>query len=142
MDTALVAAARGYLGAPFVHQGRLPAGMDCAGLLVLAYADCGRQLRDLSGYGRTPWRDGLEAALEDNFGPALPDGEKIEPGDKLLILGRSGEPQHIAIAGDYYLGGISLIHTRSDLFRGAERGRVTEHRLDERWAKLIFKVYR
>jgi cell wall-associated NlpC family hydrolase len=137
--SALVQAARNYLGVPFAHQGRAAFGMDCAGLLVLAEFDCGRVLRDVAAYGKTPWKDGLEAALVDNYG--APVTGPIVPGDKLLMRFRR-EPQHIAIATDYFLGGLGIIHTRSDLARGIQRGRVVEHRLDERWASYIVRVYR
>lgn len=144
MNAARVEAARRYLGVPFVHQGRLPTGMDCAGLLVLVFADEGRALRDLSHYGRTPWKDGLEGALLDNFGDALlPQGAQLEPGDVVLITNRPGGPaRHIAIVSDYYLGGLALIHTRSDISHGQEKGRVTEHRMDERWSARVTKAFR
>jgi hypothetical protein len=52
------------------------------------------------------------------------------------------EPQHIAIAGNYYLGGLSVIHTRSDMKSGKQLGKVVEHRLDDVWTRRIVKVFR
>ena len=137
--SALVTAARAYMGAPFHHQGRAAHGMDCAGLLVLAERDCGRELRDVAAYGRTPWRDGLEAALVDNYGAPV-TGEML-PGDKLLMR-FTLEPQHIAIVTDYIGGGLGVIHTRSDVSHGQQQGRVVEHILDATWLDRIVKVYR
>lgn len=137
--SALVDAARRYMGAPFAHQGRAAWAMDCAGLLVLAERDCGRELRDVAAYGRTPWRDGLESALVDNYGPPV-QGDLL-PGDKLLMR-FAREPQHIAIVTDYIGGGLGIIHTRSDISNGRQKGRVVEHILDATWRDRIVKVFR
>lgn len=136
----LVAAARRYLGASFVHQGRQPDGPDCAGLLRLSLLDLGwpeSALPDIAGYGRAPWRDGLRQTLESFYGPPAAG---LEVGDVVLAVRRAGMPisraSHIAIVGDYVLGGFSLIHTRADI------GKVVEHRMDEKEAALIVAVYR
>lgn len=139
MNRALVDAARAYIGVPFRHQGRTREGMDCAGLVMAALNDLGRFPDDVEGYGMSPWLDGLQMAVEAFYGP--PTAEPIEPGDVLLMRFRS-QPQHLAIATDYYLGGLGMIHTRSDLMRGRQRGRVVEHRLNDVWNKRIVKVYR
>lgn len=131
----LVEAARAYLGAPFLHQGRSPAGMDCAGLALLALRDCGHAPADMTHYGRRPWRDGLQQAVEAFYGAPV----RLPPqaGDLVLMANKpGGPPAHIAIVGDYVLGGLSLIHTRADV------GRVVENRMDERELARIVAVYR
>lgn len=129
----LVDAARSYLGVPFRHRGRTSAGLDCAGLLVVAYRDLGIELPDIRIYGREPHKNGLVRAVEDGFGQPL--GRAPEPGD-VLLMRFEREPHHLGIVGDYIHGGLSLIHAY-----GAA-GRVVEHRLDAAWRARIVAVYR
>lgn len=49
---AFVAAARGFLGAPWVHQGRTERGMDCVGLVVLSMRAIGIDAPLKADYGR------------------------------------------------------------------------------------------
>lgn len=92
----VVEAARKYLGCPFHHQGRNAHGVDCAGLVVLAYRDLGIELNDISGYGTEPWKDGLRQCVESNFTMV---NREMAPGDILLLRWRK-EPQHVAIVTD------------------------------------------
>ena len=128
--------ARAYLKVPFRHQGRDPAtGIDCIGLLVLACRDAGRLDKvemDFTGYSRDPHDGLLEQHLERVFGPPVDD---MRPGD-IVALKYGGPIRHVGIVGDYLYGGLSLIHTDSRL------GRVTEHRIDERWLDQIAVVHR
>lgn len=133
--SALVVAARKYLGVPFRHRGRTPRGLDCAGLVWLAYADCGVTLPDVRVYGREPHRDGLRDAVRRALGDPLPEGADLHPGD-VLLMRFEVEPHHIALVGDYAHGGESLIHSFGDV------GRVVEHRLDAFWRGRILEVYR
>lgn len=131
----LVAAVRQYLGAPWVHQGRAADGPDCAGLLHLGLRKLGwTDLPDVAAYGRLPWRDGLRRAVEAFYG--RPVGG-LQVGDVVLMARRKGKPEsHIAIVGDYCLGGLSLIHTRADV------GSVVEHRLSDDERACIVAAYR
>lgn len=124
--------ARALIGVPWVHQGRSAAtGLDCIGLLVLAlpgYAD-----HDRTDYSRDPDASGLlEARLGRAFGDPVTD---LQPGD-VVALRYAGPVRHVGLLGDYPFGGLSLIHTDSQL------GRVTEHRLDSKWAKRIAVAFR
>lgn len=49
---AFVAAARGFLDAPWVHQGRTERGLDCVGLIVLAMRAIGIDAPLAADYGR------------------------------------------------------------------------------------------
>lgn len=120
-------AARAYLGCPWRHQGRNRLGMDCAGLVVLACRDAGRPIKDLKGYTRHPWRDGLVQALESNF--TLVDGAH-EPGD-ILLFRITRYPQHIGIATDR-----GMIHSHL-----GSPG-VVEHGLDAYWKDRLVGAYR
>jgi cell wall-associated NlpC family hydrolase len=122
----VVQAARRFLGVPYHHQGRSEHGMDCAGLVVAAYAGCGVALVDLPAYGREPWRDGLRSCVEENF--RLVDRER-QPGDILLLRVRR-EPQHLAIVTDR-----GMIHSYASV------GKVVETNLDAFWRDRIVGVY-
>jgi len=52
IDRQFVAAARTYLGVPWMEQGRTRAGVDCIGLVVLAARDCGLPVPLTANYGR------------------------------------------------------------------------------------------
>lgn len=123
----LVEAARSYAGVPWRHQGRSRLGLDCAGLIVLAARDCGIELKDVFGYGRHPWKDGLENALRANF-TSVPK-EQMQPGHVLLFR-ITRLPQHLAIATDK-----GMIHSHS-----GSPG-VVEHGMDRFWADRLIGVY-
>lgn len=132
--TALVTAARKYLGVPFRHRGRTPRHLDCVGLIVRAYADLGRDIRhDKTHYGREPHADGLRDQLQLEFGPPAPD---MRVGDVALIAYNTIVPHHVGIIGDYKYGGFSLIHA------DGMAGKVVEHRIDEVWQAMILETYR
>lgn len=133
--TLLHEAARAYLGVPFRHQGRSRNGLDCIGLLVMALADYGRSVEDVTTYGKDPHNGLLEENLTREFGPAIPK-EEARPGDLAAIAYTRRVTRHVAVLGEYTEGGLSLIHTDQSL------GRVVEHRLDSKWAKLIMGVWR
>lgn len=129
----LVAAARRYLGVPFRHRGRTAAGLDCAGLVWLAYADLGLKLPDVRIYGREPHRNGLEDAMVRALGE--PVSRWPMAGD-VLLMRFDKEPHHIGIAAEYPHGGLSLIHAYGTA------GKVVEHRLDQTWQDRIVAVFR
>ena len=122
----LQTAARQYLGVKFHHQGRQPWALDCAGLLILAARDIGREGNDLKGYSRIPDGVTLQAILNSQLKRVF---RKPKPNDILLLRFRKN-PQHIAIATD-----IGIIHSYESI------GHVVEHGLDEKWIKRIVAVY-
>lgn len=102
-------------------------GIDCGGLVVLAYSDCGIELGDIEGYTRHPWRDGLVKALGASL--KVVDGP-IVPGDVLLFR-ITKEPQHIALATDK-----GMIHAHL-----GDNG-VVEHGIDNYWKDRFIRAYR
>jgi cell wall-associated NlpC family hydrolase len=80
----ILTAARAHLGAPFRHQGRSPAGMDCVGLLVLVGRTLGYAHRDVTGYSRRATGRGF---LE-HFHAALDEitPQAARPGDVLVFV--------------------------------------------------------
>lgn len=121
----IVTAARGHIGTPFHHLGRLPGvGLDCAGLLVVV----ARQLAlmpatfDVPVYGPNPDGRKMLAWCNEYMTPVT--RENMRPGDALVMI-TDVLPQHLGILGDYRHGGLSLIHAAN----GARPPRVIETRL-------------
>lgn len=132
-----VASARSLVGTPFKHRGRTARGLDCVGMVAHALASVGRTVEDRKGYGRDPSRDGLRDVVRAHFGEPA---EGMQAGDIALMRwyrdGGDDMFNHVAIIGDYYLGGFSLIHAFAAV------GSVIEHRLADPWPRRIVEVYR
>lgn len=124
-----VAAARGYIGTPFHHQGRVPGvGLDCAGVIVCAAKACGYDVADIAGYGRIPSNGMLEQAVLCHCDQIAI--EHVQTGDILLFKFRH-EPQHLAI----FDNGL-LIHAYSSI------GKVIENGFDAAWRAKLVGCYR
>jgi cell wall-associated NlpC family hydrolase len=122
----VVAAARAYLGVPWIHQGRSRAGLDCGGLIVCVAHDLGLWADfDVSGYGREPDGAMLRQHLERQATRVL----EHALGD-ILLLRFVRLPQHLAICTE-----LGIIHTY------AQVGAVVEHRLDAIWRARIVNAY-
>lgn len=130
----LADAARAYMGAPWVHQGRTRAGLDCVGLPVLALRDCGYSLSDVTTYSRNPHGGQLEKHLRAEFGAPVHKAD-MAAGD-IVAMAYKRVIRHVGIIAGYRDGGLSLIHTDQSV------GRVTEHRIDAAWLDRIKAVYR
>lgn len=134
-SAAFIAAARRLKNVRFRHQGRNPKiGIDCAGLALVAMQSIGRPVHDIKGYGREPYRDGLEGALIANLGPKV-EKDSMKAGD-VVMMRFAGDPRHVGILVDYPDGGLALLHTHDTLKM------VREHRLDEKRAASIVAVWR
>jgi cell wall-associated NlpC family hydrolase len=127
----VIAAARSCLDTPFHHQGRIKGvALDCAGLAVSVARDLGIDYQDVQGYGRDPYKNTLQQALDNQ--PALDpiQRDEMQAGDILLMrFGR--EPQHLAI-----YTGQTVIHSYETV------GIVCEHDIDNVWRRRIVAVYR
>ena len=121
----IVRAARGFLGTPFRHQGRVPGrGLDCAGVIVCAARALGLNAYDVTGYGRLPHGGVLSRHLQAAGCTEIPIAE-VRPGD-LYLMRFDHYPQHLALVTD-----LGILHAY------AEIGRVVEHRLDDVWRARI-----
>lgn len=129
-----VAAARSYLGAEFKHRGRSAEKMDCLGLVVLSMRDVGFSMVDRRAYGRDPVKDGIREAARAHFGNPIPLSD-LQPGD-LVLMQWHQQPNHVAVVGDYLLGGLSIIHSL------LEAGRVVEQRLADPWPRRLLEGFR
>ncbi len=128
----VIAAARACIGTPFRHQGRLPGvGLDCAGLGIVAAKAAGIDIKDFSGYPRTPFDGMLKKMFDEQQFLRQVFINEFEPGD-VLLMRISVAPQHVAI----YVGNGYMIHSYSSL------GKVVEQRIDDCWKKRIIAAYR
>lgn len=149
MTSQLVTAARKYIGTKWRHRGRSVHGVDCAGLGILAYRDCGVELPDFTLYGREPHNDGLVTYMTAALGDPLWIAGGV-PGDRqhLLWLLKDGdvivqrferEPHHVAIVAEVMYGdkaAFNVVHA------DGQAGRVLEVRLDAPSIERITHIYR
>lgn len=135
--SALVAAARKYLGVRFRHLGRSKHSLDCVGLGDISFRDCGVRLPIPRHYGREPFQDRLMGSLREALGEPLASGAVPQPGDVGVFRFRD-EPHHVALIGDAPYGGLTLIH--ADSSPGVRC--VVEHRLDDWWMERLVAVFR
>lgn len=115
--TRLVQAAERYVGTPWVHLGRDKRGLDCAGLLWRAYADCGVILPIPKRYGRDPFKEGLRTAMVAALGEPIWQGPKgscrlelLRAGD-IFVMSPASKPRHVAMAADDTMYGKAMIHS-------------------------------
>lgn len=116
----IVHAVLGYVGTPYVHQGRMPGhGMDCVGPLVCACWDLGLKPRsfDVRGYGPVPDGVTLRAQCDAHMQPIAWDAAL--PGDALLCAYRCGPPQHLGVMVAREPGRVHWVH--GDGMRGSVR---------------------
>lgn len=124
-----ITAARGCLGTPFRHQGRVVGvGLDCVGVVVHAMQSVGIEVVDQRGYGMVPFNGLLESAIDQQ--PSLAQVTMAVAGD-IVLMRMPAQPTHVAV-----FTGDGIIHA----YEAA--GKCCEHRLDSRWAARIVRVYR
>lgn len=134
----LIDTARTWLGVRWRHRGRSRHGVDCAGLIVLTYRDCGVEIPDHRLYGRLPFRDGLVTRARAAFGSELPEGTLFNDGD-VVVMRFDIEPHHMAfIALVEYAGqpAINIVHS------DGHTGRVIEQRLTPDMGARITHLFR
>jgi cell wall-associated NlpC family hydrolase len=129
---AVIAAARGWLGTPFRHQGRVRGvGVDCGGLVVMAAREAGCSVVDHPpGYPRCPDGASLQRVIEAQCAKI---GD-LEPA-AVALMRWEDEPQHVGLIarhGDRW----TVIHAIM------EARRVVEHGFTEEWAARLVGLYR
>jgi NlpC/P60 family putative phage cell wall peptidase len=139
--------ARSWIGTRFHHQGRVKAaaghrgGCDCIGLVIGVAENLGITLGqglapcqiDCSDYGRYPDGKKLQHMLA-RYLQEIPIAT-IVPGD-IILFRFEDNPQHVAIASDYGIGTLGIIHCY------AQVRKVVEHHLDQHWQRRIVAAYR
>lgn len=133
--SAVVRAARSYLGAPWRHLGRSAAGIDCIGLVVLAHWDAGQDVPDPQPYPREPSGHRIIAGLTEAGARRVRAGEERD-GDVLLFR-VAGVGGHVGIRATHpMLNVASVIHAYQD------RGRVVEEPLMYELADALIGAWR
>lgn len=106
----IVAYARTWLGTRWVHQGRSPAGIDCAGLLVKVAEHFGLEHEDMLGYRRDPARAFLQQ-VKKYSNPVRP---RVPVQGGIGIFHDTTMPCHTGIfAVDSKTGVVTVIHSES-----------------------------
>lgn len=141
MTNQFVEAARSYKGVRWRHRGRSKWSLDCAGLVIRSYADCGVKLPDRELYGREPHNDGLIESITEALGAPVKTGlvamADLRIGD-VIVIRYDIYPHHVMIVSDcsYAAHGLNVIHA------DGHNGRVVEHRMDDRLAGQVTHVFR
>lgn len=133
--SVIVETARTWIGTKWQHQARLKdVGCDCAGLVIGVAREVGIKGIDfdVTAYGRLP--TGRELATHCGAHMRKVAKPEMQIGD-VVLMKFEGEPQHLAILGNYHEGGLSIIHAYS-LAR-----KVVETRLDDLWSSRIVIAY-
>lgn len=131
----IVRVARGYVGTPFVHQGRVRGvGVDCFGLPICVARDLGVAIADIRAYHERP--DGGQFVVLVRRALEEVDPRHTQPGDFLAFWVRvDGEPEHCGVRT--YHG---LVHAKDSTNR--EAGKVVEHVMSEIWREHVFAAFR
>lgn len=129
LASQVVSTARGYLGTPFMHQGRLKGiGVDCIGLLVGVARELGITQHDSTTYSRSP--DGTTLCRELNKCLIKECNGRLGM-VAVFWISQPSMPVHAGILTD-----VGMIHTYANV------GKVVEHVLDPRWRKRIVCFFR
>jgi NlpC/P60 family putative phage cell wall peptidase len=123
----VVAAAREWIGVPYMHQGRNRFGVDCVGLLIVVARGLGLTSYDVTGYSRVPHAEFLRTECDRMMG-RIPIDER-QPGDVVLMRFKR-EPQHLAFVTD-----------RGFLHAYGGSGRVVESAMPPEWVRRIVAAY-
>jgi NlpC/P60 family putative phage cell wall peptidase len=135
----VIAAARGWIGTPYVHQASIKgAGCDCLGLLRGVWRELhGAEPEDVPPYSRdwadTSGEETLHAALSRSLTEVALGG--MAQGDVALFRMAPGAPaKHCAIVAGKE-GALTLIHAR-------QNKRVSEELFSPLWRKKLVYAFR
>lgn len=126
----VVAAARSFVGVPFVHMGRSSRGCDCIGLVIAVADQLGLRRPEKLVYKELP-----DLLLFDAMRQYADMVDDPSPGD-LVRFTVAGRPQHVGILSNHPSGTFGVIHAYMTATR------VCEHVLDLKWRRRIQSFWR
>lgn len=136
----IVNEARRWKGTPFVHQGRiLGKGVDCVGFGIKIRENLtGKKDIYPKNYSHNPETWTMKQDMDNEL--IIKDKDNIQIGDVLLLNTINSpnpniEAHHLAVVVPYSEKSFGIIHC------GNRIGKVIEHRLDDKWFKMIERVY-
>ena len=131
----VVKAAKSFVGAKWVHQGRRPDGMDCAGLVVLTGKKAGLlddSYVDYTNYRRQPDGNSFKAQFDKYATRTV--WTKAQEGD-ILIFGKG--------VYNFHCGILFFKHDKPYMIHGySESGLIMEQPLTEHWFNRMTLVYK
>jgi hypothetical protein len=130
---AIVAAARNWVGAPYLHQGRGRKGIDCVGLLIEVCKDMGHPVDAPHAYSSMPQGHQLLTPCDAQLWK--PARQVPIPGDLCVYWGwHPSEPQHFAFIGEIS-GRLTVIHSFSKFQK------VVEQSYNRIWVQKFHCLY-
>ena len=142
---ALVAAARSWLGTPYVHQHRCRnVAVDCVGLIIGAGLEARvlptwtpQEWMPFANYGRSPNPAHMTRAIEQFMEPLDLAPDQPGPDAAVAFMGwRDHLPMHLAIMATAPDGRRTMIHAF------AYHGKVVEHGFDGEWPGRVVSWWR
>jgi cell wall-associated NlpC family hydrolase len=125
-------AVRGYIGTPWVHQGRRKGlGVDCVGVVMCATQEVGIAMRDVANYPTQTNRTWMLDELRQQC--VQVELHAMQVGD-LLSFAWGANPWHIGVVTS--VTPLKVVHA----WRQVDR--VVEMRLDNAWRRRICGVWR
>ena len=91
----VASAARAYLGARWLHQGRRPDAMDCLGLVLRSAWDLGVSDFDITGYGLQPSDESMLDMCREHLREI--SRSQLQAGD--VVVMRFGANRHMGVVG-------------------------------------------
>lgn len=133
VQSLVVEALRSCLGTQWHHTGRVKnAGLDCIGLIVVAYRECGFDLQDHLDYSLNDEYALLTSKLLEQC-DVVDDMHPIQVGDILVFRHRMMN-NHVGV----FLGDGRMIHS----YNGSTIYGVVEHDFTPQWQERLAGVYR
>ena len=132
----------GYLGTPFMHQGRMPGvGLDCAGVVICIARERGLVPPDfdVTNYAQQPDQTSIVDACE-KYLVRVPRAQ-AQPSD-VLVMRWDRWPQHLGIMGVYPTDPAQRVVIHAFMRPGEKDAAVRYHRIDPNLNRSIVRVYR
>ena len=128
-----------YVGIPYKHKGRNLSGLDCLGLIIMIYADLGREVLDFGVDYDEDWSFNNQNHFIENYHRQWDPTQKAAPGDVVLfqskVYGKGREPITVVNHGGVVLSRQRFIHS-------CKPGTVVSELSDAKWMRRLQGFYR